>query len=386
MKHHRIKHHHRKKPMLEEDEEGVKVASGDYNAKISNTQQQQFSTSTPFTLNDDDIHDFYNSHPVGISYNTKIKNSTQDYYNQHTTREGGLSSTRIRPMEEAHDDSNFSRLSDIYTSDFGHKFRIVERDKDGNPTAIREMKENAYTNFILGDRVYRARPDGKFIVDDLSDEQKDQVRAFDDGLADVYKTVGNVASGISTAYGAYQGIKAGYEGIKSLVDTYNNIPDEDTYNNIPDEDIEAFVEEELNGEALPTEEELTAAEEQAEEIFAQADEALPTIEEIGQSMVERFSSLYPDYSYSGQNYNEYEQVDYENYDDYEEVDKEDYDEYEEVAADEAEAEPLVAEAEGAAAEAEGVEEAVESASWWEAAVDVVEGVGEVMVELAPLGI
>ena len=97
-------------------------------------------------------------------------------------------------------------------------------------------------------------------------------------------------------------------------------------------------------------------------------------------MVERFSSLYPDYSYSGQNYNEYEEADYENYDDYEEVDKEDYDEYEEVAADEAEAEPLVAEAEGAA------ETAVESTSWWEAAVDVVEGVGEVMVELAPLGI
>jgi hypothetical protein len=350
--------------MLEEDVEGVKVASGDFS-------EPYFG---PPVHEDSDIHDFYNSHPVGISYNAKIRNSTQqDYYNQHTTREGGLSSTRIRPIEEAHDDSNFSRLSDIYTSDFGKQFRIVERDKDGNPSAIREMKGTG-ADWLMGDRVYRARPDGKFMVDNLSDEQKDQVHAFNDGVADVYKTVGKVASGISTAYGAYQGIKAGYEGIKSLVDKYNNIPDED---------IEAFVEEELNGEALPTEEELTAAEEQAEEIFAQADEALPTIEEIGNNMVERFSNLYPDYSYSGQNYNEYEQVDYENYDDYEEVDKEDYDEYEEVAADEAEAEPLV---EGEAAAATEAETAVESTSWWEAAVDVVEGVGEVMVELAPLGI
>ena len=151
-----------------------------------------------------------------------------------------------------------------------------------------------------------------------------------------------------------------------LVDKYN----------IPDEDIQAFEEEELNGEALPTEEELAAAEEQAEEIFAEADEALPTIEEIGNSMLQRFSSLYPDYSYSGQNYN-----------DYEEVDKEDYNEYEEVAADEAEADPLV-EGEAAAAEGEAAaaETAVESSTFWETALDVVEGVGEVMVELAPFGI
>ena len=141
--HRRIKHHHhRRKTMLEEDAQGTtSMVQGDYN---NFQQQQQFSTSTPFTLYDDDIHDFYTSHPVGISYNTKTHNEThnesQDYYNEHTTREGGLSSSRIRPMEQAHDDSNFSRLSNIYTSDFGKQFRIVERDRDGHPTAIAEMK------------------------------------------------------------------------------------------------------------------------------------------------------------------------------------------------------------------------------------------------------
>jgi hypothetical protein len=236
--------------------------------------------------------------------------------------------------------------SHVYTTVYGKKFKIVERDKDGNPTAIADASGKVYHNNF-----------GKFPVDATGDDAKMAQQQIDAKITAGLKTGGEVVGAIGSAYSAYQGVK----------EIYNYLNPEELINELPSA-------EEL--EQLPTEEEITAA---FEELSTTLDEAAimePSIEEIGTNIWQRFTNYFPEYS--GQvPFNNPKPAEYAN-----ELHGEELEAAEEAAAETEGVEGLATLTEGGVA----VAESVAAESWFEAALDVVEGLGEVALELAPLGI
>lgn len=340
-KHHKHKHT-RQKSILMQDED-LPTNNGNF-----------FNTS----FEDEDIQDFLKSHPLPIFSSNIISNSygssrksygpsrnshdAEDYHTS-TTRHSGMP---IRDMPK-HDDADHSNLDPYYTSVYGKQFKIVERDRDGNPTALQDAGGKVYRNNF-----------GKFPMDATGDDAIKAQKDLDAKIKGGIKTVEEVVGAIGSAYSAYQGVKE--------VINYFTPDDED----LPQQEIEQLpTEQELEQalEELPTEEEITTA-------FDEAVEAYASIDEITQNIWQRFTNYYPEYS--GQTPFNDPKPEYDYYT--EDLHGEDLEAAEEATV---ETEGL---GEGLASAA--VESAVESTSWWEAALDVVEGIGEVALELAPLGI
>jgi hypothetical protein len=213
----------------------------------------------------------------------------------------------IRPLEQAYDDTNFSQYKNnkhlheiaknssgykdgglnsddgYYTSANGKKFKIVERDEKGNPTAI---SDNYGPTAIFGDRVVHRGENGRFPgADDTPEDEIKSQKGLDDKIKAGFNFVGKVAGGIATAYSAYQGAKEVYDYLKPVNEEPENLNagEEDFEEFIP-EDPDVFAERDFEADQQMNELErqMTGGDEEIEEEFGLAEE-MAAEEEFGQA-------------------------------------------------------------------------------------------------------
>jgi len=267
-----------------------------------NAKKASLNASFPKYTYNNITKSFQNTNNSSI-YQSNENNSSSRGFLKH-------SGMPIRPLEQAYDDTNFSQYKNnkhlheiaknssgykhlheiaknsteminrykdgglksddgYYTSANGKKFKIVERDEKGNPTAI---SDNYGPTAIFGDRVVHRGENGRFPgADDTPEDAIKSQKGLDDKIKAGFNFVGKVAGGIATAYSAYQGAKEVYD--------YFN-PEEEVQDpwDYDEQDFEA--DQRMN----ELERQMTGGDEEIEEEFGLAEE-MAAEEDFGQDFV-----------------------------------------------------------------------------------------------------